>query len=215
MSCCCKLQQQTTEHLHQVDFLPQYASFLRDLIKKGVSSKELYHFPLAGLRIVVDAGNGSGGFFADQVSGGGKGSGGGDRRILKPTCQNHNTTLSHSNHDMNDHFCGIIGWLSHLRFHRLCIQLCCTLDPHILSCSCSRSWPPWAQTPPGAASWTLTEASPIMCPTRSTRQPWLRDRPLSASHPLTWASSLIQTWTGRRDRVQGIGEGRQWYQGWA
>ena len=51
----------------QVDFLPQYSSFLRDLIKKGVANKDGYHFPLAGFHIVVDAGNGSGGFFADQV----------------------------------------------------------------------------------------------------------------------------------------------------
>ena len=51
----------------QVDFLPQYSAFLRDLIKKGVANKDGYHFPLAGFHIVVDAGNGSGGFFADQV----------------------------------------------------------------------------------------------------------------------------------------------------
>lgn len=49
------------------DFLPVYSSFLRDLIKKGVNSKDSYQFPLAGLKIVVDAGNGSGGFFAHQV----------------------------------------------------------------------------------------------------------------------------------------------------
>ena len=53
----------------QVDFLPQYSAFLRDLIKKGVANKDGYHFPLAGFHIVVDAGNGSGGFFADQVRG--------------------------------------------------------------------------------------------------------------------------------------------------
>lgn len=49
------------------EFLPVYSAFLRGLIKKGVASKDAYEFPLAGLRIVVDAGNGSGGFFASQV----------------------------------------------------------------------------------------------------------------------------------------------------
>lgn len=34
--------------VRQHDFLPVYSSFLRDLIKKGVNSKDSYHFPLAG-----------------------------------------------------------------------------------------------------------------------------------------------------------------------
>ena len=38
-----------------------------ELIKKGVNSKDSYHLPLSGLRIIVDAGNGSGGFFATSV----------------------------------------------------------------------------------------------------------------------------------------------------
>jgi len=52
---------------NQVEFMPTYSAFLRDLIKKGVDSKANHELPLAGLKIVVDAGNGSGGFFADQV----------------------------------------------------------------------------------------------------------------------------------------------------
>lgn len=32
----------------RVPFLPIYASFLRDLIKRGVGSKDSYHFPLLG-----------------------------------------------------------------------------------------------------------------------------------------------------------------------
>lgn len=50
-------------------FLPTYAAHLRRTIKRGVAHKEHYSFPLLGLKIVVDAGNGSGGFFATQVRG--------------------------------------------------------------------------------------------------------------------------------------------------
>ncbi|KAG2495321.1 hypothetical protein HYH03_006591 [Edaphochlamys debaryana] len=51
----------------RVPFLPAYAAALRDLIKRGVNSPTNYHFPLLGAKIVVDAGNGAGGFFAEQV----------------------------------------------------------------------------------------------------------------------------------------------------
>lgn len=54
--------------LASVPFLPSYSAALRDLIKRGVNSSTNYHFPLLGCKVVVDAGNGSGGFFADQVS---------------------------------------------------------------------------------------------------------------------------------------------------
>jgi phosphomannomutase len=48
------------------DLMDEYCSHLRGIIKKSVGSigGEL---PLSGLKIVVDAGNGSGGFFASQV----------------------------------------------------------------------------------------------------------------------------------------------------
>ena len=49
------------------DFLPVYASQLVALIRKGVAHPTHYDTPLAGFKIVVDAGNGSGGFFAAQV----------------------------------------------------------------------------------------------------------------------------------------------------
>lgn len=48
-------------------FLPTYAAQLCDIIRKGVNSKSNYNKPLTGMKIVVDAGNGSGGFFADMV----------------------------------------------------------------------------------------------------------------------------------------------------
>ncbi len=38
-----------------------------DKIRKGTNSKDNYLQPLKGLKIIVDAGNGSGGFFADKV----------------------------------------------------------------------------------------------------------------------------------------------------
>lgn len=49
------------------DLMETYCAHLRDLIKKGVSHPDSYDKPLAGLKIVVDAGNGSGGFYAKKV----------------------------------------------------------------------------------------------------------------------------------------------------
>jgi phosphomannomutase len=49
------------------NFLPVYASQLVSLIRAGVAHPTHYDTPLAGFKIVVDAGNGSGGFFAAQV----------------------------------------------------------------------------------------------------------------------------------------------------
>ena len=51
----------------QVDFMPVYAAHLREIIKKGVDHPEHYEHPLKGFKIVVDAGNGSGGFLASDV----------------------------------------------------------------------------------------------------------------------------------------------------
>lgn len=50
-----------------VDFLPVYAEQLVDRIRKGVSHPQHYNQPLRGFHIVVDAGNGAGGFFASHV----------------------------------------------------------------------------------------------------------------------------------------------------
>jgi phosphomannomutase len=53
--------------LVQVDFMPVYSAHLRDIIKKGIDHPEDYEHPLKGFRIIVDAGNGSGGFLASDV----------------------------------------------------------------------------------------------------------------------------------------------------
>lgn len=49
-----------------VDFMKDYAAGLRELIKKGVNAAD-YDHPLVGYKIIVDAGNGAGGFYARDV----------------------------------------------------------------------------------------------------------------------------------------------------
>ena len=48
------------------DYMSQYAGSLRELICKGVNAPN-YEKPLQGFSIVVDAGNGAGGFYAQNV----------------------------------------------------------------------------------------------------------------------------------------------------
>lgn len=48
------------------DHMVDYAAQLRDMIKKGVCAED-YDKPLSGFHIVVDAGNGAGGFYAEEV----------------------------------------------------------------------------------------------------------------------------------------------------
>ncbi|MBC2579596.1 phosphomannomutase/phosphoglucomutase [Clostridium sp. DJ247] len=50
-----------------IDFIEEYSKVLVNMIRKGVSSKKDYCKPLSGFKIVIDAGNGAGGFFADKV----------------------------------------------------------------------------------------------------------------------------------------------------
>ena len=50
----------------QVDHMAAYAHTLREQIKEGVAAQD-YDHPLAGFHIVVDAGNGAGGFYPSQV----------------------------------------------------------------------------------------------------------------------------------------------------
>ncbi len=50
----------------ETDHMVTYAEGLRDMIKKGVNA-ENYDKPLDGFKIVVDAGNGAGGFYATEV----------------------------------------------------------------------------------------------------------------------------------------------------
>lgn len=50
----------------KLDFMSEYAQMLCHMIKKGVNS-ENYDKPLLGFKIVTDAGNGAGGFYATKV----------------------------------------------------------------------------------------------------------------------------------------------------
>jgi len=53
--------------IQKIDFISEYANFLVETIRKGVNDPNQYNTPLAGLKIIVDAGNGAGGFFAGKV----------------------------------------------------------------------------------------------------------------------------------------------------
>lgn len=52
--------------IEAVDYMSQYCRHLRDMICKEVNA-ENYEKPLEGFKIVVDAGNGAGGFYAEEV----------------------------------------------------------------------------------------------------------------------------------------------------
>ncbi len=58
------VRRQDAGKIFYVDFMRRYAAGLRQMICSGVDAGEK---PLAGYRIVVDAGNGAGGFYATQV----------------------------------------------------------------------------------------------------------------------------------------------------
>ena len=49
------------------NYMAQYKEHLKDIIKKGVNA-ENYDKPLSGFKIVIDAGNGVGGFYADVLN---------------------------------------------------------------------------------------------------------------------------------------------------
>lgn len=51
----------------RVDFMSTYAKHLRDMIKERVNHPVHFDAPLQGFKIIVNAGNGSGGFFALDV----------------------------------------------------------------------------------------------------------------------------------------------------
>jgi phosphomannomutase len=52
--------------VEKTDYMPRYCARLRELIQKGVKAAD-YGRPLRGFHIVVDAGNGAGGFYATDV----------------------------------------------------------------------------------------------------------------------------------------------------
>lgn len=58
---------ETSGSVRKIDFISEYASFLVETIRKGVNDPSQYNTPLSGLKIIVDAGNGAGGFFAGKV----------------------------------------------------------------------------------------------------------------------------------------------------
>lgn len=47
--------------------IDRYSAHLTDLIRKGINDTNSYETPLQGFKVIVDAGNGAGGFFADKV----------------------------------------------------------------------------------------------------------------------------------------------------
>ncbi len=49
------------------NFIDEYAKFLVDYIRKGANIQTNFEKPLLGLKIIVDAGNGAGGFFSSKV----------------------------------------------------------------------------------------------------------------------------------------------------
>lgn len=49
------------------DLIGRYSQFLVETIRAGVNHPEHYNEPLKGLKIIVDAGNGAGGFYASHV----------------------------------------------------------------------------------------------------------------------------------------------------
>lgn len=55
-----------TGSITEVDYMSDYAKGLCEKIKKEVNAED-YEHPLKGFKIVVDAGNGAGGFYADKV----------------------------------------------------------------------------------------------------------------------------------------------------
>jgi phosphomannomutase len=57
-------QQGSMRHMHYIE---EYAAFLVSLIRSKVNHPEYFNMPLKGLKIIVDAGNGAGGFFASHV----------------------------------------------------------------------------------------------------------------------------------------------------
>lgn len=62
-----KVSKVTSSNVESIDFISHYSKGLVDFMRKEINSKENYEKPLSGLKIIVDAGNGAGGFFVDKV----------------------------------------------------------------------------------------------------------------------------------------------------
>lgn len=61
------VESNTLGEVKEIDFISIYAEMLVDKIRRQVNSSKDYMRPLDGFKIVVDAGNGAGGFFVDKV----------------------------------------------------------------------------------------------------------------------------------------------------
>lgn len=61
-----RLPEQAGAQVVNYDFLSVYAAILADMVRKNVNAED-YEHPLKGFRIVVDAGNGAGGFYVEKV----------------------------------------------------------------------------------------------------------------------------------------------------
>ena len=61
------LTSQNRGEVSQRDFISVYAAQLAETVRQGVNHPDNFDCPLAGLKIVVDAGNGAGGFYVDKV----------------------------------------------------------------------------------------------------------------------------------------------------
>ena len=57
----------TKGEINRQDFISIYAARLVETIRQGVNHPDHFEQPLTGLKIVVDAGNGAGGFYVDRV----------------------------------------------------------------------------------------------------------------------------------------------------
>ena len=57
------------ELITSVNYLEVYAAHLRDIVKRGVAHPTTPDTPLSGFKVVINPGNGAGGFFADKVLG--------------------------------------------------------------------------------------------------------------------------------------------------
>lgn len=62
-----KPEASTEGRVTEVDYMVDYARNLREIIKKCINDENDYDHPLKGFKIVVDAGNGAGGFYAADV----------------------------------------------------------------------------------------------------------------------------------------------------
>lgn len=59
--------EETPGEITNRDFISVYAARLVEIVRQGVNHPDNYEQPLTGLKIVVDAGNGAGGFYVAQV----------------------------------------------------------------------------------------------------------------------------------------------------